>query len=184
MGKLIGELFQRRFLPLRLDFFSHLLKPGVPVLIFPDWLPDTRLIVEGLSSKLLAHHLILKDCGFAKLRFEHSVIIALVEFEVCAVADDATHPDPSLLPMQWESVDDATSFERIRTFQEEEHSQAGEGAGEVQQWTAYIGMRIRMEFNKIDLLLKVVNGECWTQHLRPGEHFVPIQDSEDEFMFN
>ena len=182
VGILIGELFQRRFLPLRLDFFSHLLRPCMPVLILPDWIPDTRLIVEGLSSNLLAHHLVLKDCGFAKLHFEHSVIIALIEFE--AVADDATHPDPSLLPMQWESVDHATSFERIRTFQEEEHSQAGEGTGEVQQWTAYIGMRLRMEFNKIDLLLKVINGESWTQHLRPGECFVPIQDSEDEFMFN
>ena len=176
MGKLIGELLQRQFLSLRLDFFSHLLKPFWPALI----LPDTRLIVEGLCSNLLAHNFVLKDCNFAKLRFQPSHVIALFEFE--AVAVDATHPDPSLLTMQWESVDHATSFERIRTFQEQEHSQAGEGTGEVQQWTAYIGMRIRMEFSKVDLLLKIVEGECWTPHLRPGECFVLIADSDDEFM--
>ena len=171
LGELIGVLLQRRML-LRLDFQSRPYGPGPPFLISSDWLPNTRLLIEGLCSNLSASYPFLKNCGLANLHFYGNLITALFNFE--AVPEDDS--DPSLLPMQWESVDHAASFEGIRILQEEQRLQVGEGTGEVRRWIAYIGMRITLGCNEVDLLLKVVEGECWTQHLEPGECLAPIQD--------
>jgi len=82
-----------------------------------------------------------------------------------------------LLPTAWESVDDIASFETIRVFQETWQVEEGEDSGgELQSWIAYIGIRIRMENKRMDLLLKVVEGVCWMQHLGPCEVFMPIPD--------
>ena len=81
-----------------------------------------------------------------------------------------------MLPTEWKSVDDIASFETIRAFQEKRQLEEGEDSGGLQPWIAHIGIRIRMENKRMDLLLKVVEGICWTQHLNPGEVFTPVEE--------
>ena len=74
-------------------------------------------------------------------------------------------------------MDHIASFETIRAFQEKRQLEEGEDSGgELQPWIAHIGIRIRMENKRMDLLLKVVKGICWTQHLRPGEVYTPVEE--------
>jgi len=76
--------------------------------------------------------------------------------------------DSTLLPTAWESVDHIASFETIRVYQETKRlEKAGDSGGELQQCTARIGVRIKMESKRMDLLLKVVEGVCWMQHHEP-----------------
>ena len=164
IGELFGTLLQGQLLRLSIDFFSPSSK------FIPICLPNTRLITEGICSNLSAQYPFLRSSGFAKLVFYYDHIIALFAFE--AVTCGATDPDPSLLPMHWESVDHVASFENIRTFQEERHLQAEKDVGEVRQWTAFIGIRISIYGDKkVDFLFKVVEGECWAECLAPGESY-------------
>ena len=162
VGELFGTLLQGQLLRLSIDFFSHPSKSN------PICLPNTRLITEGICSNLSAQYPFLRSSGFAKLVFYYDHIIALFAFEAVTCAADQ---DPSLLPMHWESVDHVASFENIRTFQEERHLRAKNNAGKVRQWTAFIGVRIMNGYKKVDFLFEVVEGECWAEHLAPGESY-------------
>ena len=172
-GDLIGaSLLQERFL--MLDFFTHchFLCQG-PFVIDPAWLPNTRLIVDGLCKHLMPHYPFLRCCGFAILQFCNRRILALLKFEP---VQETRGLDSTLLPMEWESVDCIASFDTIKASQEARQSEDGEDSGgELQQWTAYVGVRISIENRRVDLLLKVDKGDCWTPHLRPGEVFTPIE---------
>ena len=172
-GNLIGtSLLQER--SLMLDFFFHPLQG--PFQVNPNLIPNTRLIVEGLCKTLVAHYPFLSDCGFAMLQFYNHHVFALFEFEPVRHSESGGL-DSTLLSMEWESVDRIASFETIRAFQEAMRSEDGEDSdGELQQWTAYIGIRIRMENNRMDMLLKVDEGVCWMQRLSSGQVFMPIND--------
>ena len=164
VGEMIGPLLQNQFLVLTFDFFSYLLKVFKLLRrsqVDPEWLPDARLLIECLCNNISAHYHFLKDNGFVKPFFvygDHNIVIALFEFE--AVTSDATDPDPSLLPIRWESMNSAASFERIKMRLQEQCPFVGEDYGKVRRWIAYIGIRIKMGSNKVDLLLKIVEGEC------------------------
>lgn len=163
-GDLIGAaLLQERLLIL--DFFSHMFQS--PFLVAPTWLPNTRLIVDGVCKNLVAHYPFLKYCGFAMLEFHGWYVFALSEF-VPVQHSETGGLDSTLLPTAWGSVDRIASFETIRAFQETQKLKAGDSAGKLQQCTAYIGIRIKMESKRMDLLLKVVEGECWMQHRKPA----------------
>ena len=148
VGKLIGTLLQR-LLVLRLNFFSSLHYPdeSLPFPIPPDWLPNTRLIIEGLCNNLSARYPFLRNCGLPQLDF----LGYLFAFE--AVAGNVDDPDQSLLPMQWESVERTVAGYRHLQFQ-----------------TTYIGVRISVGNSNVDLLLEVVEAKASTQ-LNPGEYF-------------
>jgi len=110
--------------------------------------------------------------------FSSTSLVFLLFFEFEPMRADETVPLVSMLiPTEWKSVDDIASFETIRAFQEKWQVEEGEDSGgELQSWIAYIGIRIRMENKRMDLLLKVVEGICWTQHLEPGEVFTPVEE--------
>ena len=156
-GDLIGAaLLQERVLTL--DFFSHLHKR-----LHSNLLPNTSLIVERLCEHLVAHYPFLKNCGFAMLQFYNYHVFALFEFE--PVQHSESEGLDSTLSMEWESVDRIASFETIRAFQEAKRLEEGEDSrGELQQCTAYIGIRISMRNKRMDLLLKVVEGVCWMEY--------------------
>ena len=152
---LIGTLLQRLLL-LRLDFFSNLHHPFAtqPFRIPQDWLPNTRLIIEGLCNNLSARYPFLRNCGLPKLDF-YGYLFA---FE--AVASNVDDPDQSLLPMQWESVERTVSGIRA-------------GYPHLQFQNGCIGVRISIGNSSVDLLLEVVGS---AQHLNPGEYFAKTQD--------
>ena len=80
VGNLIGiSLLQERLILLVLDFFSHTHQS--PYIENPHFLPNTRLIVEGLCENLMAHYPFLKNCGFAMLQFHKPCVFALFKFE-------------------------------------------------------------------------------------------------------
>ena len=161
IGEMIGPLLQNQSLVLTFDFFSYLFMVFKLIRHRGDteWLPDARLLTERLCNNISAHYHFLKDHGFAKPFFVYGdIVIALFEFE--AVTVDATDPDPSLLPIRWESMNSATSFERIKIRLQEQCPFVGEDHGKVRRWIAYIGIRLRMGSNKVDLLLKAVEREC------------------------
>jgi len=164
-GDLIGtSLLQERLLVL--DFFSHVRQS--PFIEDPHFLPNTGKIVEGLCEKLMAHYPFLKNCGFAMLQFHNPRVFALFKFEPMR-ADETGPLDSTLIPTEWKSVDDIGSFETIRAFQEKRQLEEGEDSGELKKQTAWIGVRIRMDNKRMDLLLKVVEGVCWikrSDHLR------------------
>ena len=108
-----------------------------------DWVPNTRLIIEGLCNNLSAQYPFLRNCGLQKLD-----IYCLFAFE--AVASNVIDPDQSLLPMQWESVERTVSGIR-------------EG---YQFHNGCIGVRISVGNSSVDLVLEVVGS---AQHLNPGE---------------
>ena len=59
-------------------------------------------------------------------------------------------------------MDRIASFETIRVYQEARRLEEGEDScGELQKCTAFIGVRIRMDNKRIDLLLKIAEGVCW-----------------------
>jgi len=167
IGDLTASLLQERFLVL--DFFSHLCPD--PFVTHPFKCidpPNTRLIVEGLFKNLVAHYPFLKSCGFAMLHFHGQYVFALFEFEPVQHGEPGGL-DSTLLSMEWESVNRIASFETIRAYQEARQLEEGEDSGELKKQTAWIGVRIRMDNKRMDLLLKVVEGVCWikrSDHLR------------------
>ena len=113
----------------------------------------------------MPHYPFLKNCGFAILEFHRTFnrIFALFEFE------PVQHGEPggcgsTLLSMEWESVDRIASFETIRVYQEARQLEEKDSGGELQEWTACIGVRIGLDNKRMDLLLKVVEGVCWTKN--------------------
>jgi len=95
-------------------------------------------------------------------------VFALFEFEPVQHGEPGGL-DSTLLSMEWESVNRIASFETIRAYQEARQLEEGEDSGELKKQTAWIGVRIRMDNKRMDLLLKVVEGVCWikrSDHLR------------------
>ena len=109
----------------------------------------------------MTHYPFLKNCGFAVLDFNNHNhrVVALFEFEPVQHGDPGGS-DSTLLSMEWESVEHIASFETIRAWQLKE----GDSGGVLEKWTAWIGVRIRMDNKRMDLLLKVVEGVCWTRN--------------------
>jgi len=170
-GDLIGaSLLQGGMLTL--DFFTHLHSFQHKR---PSLLRNTRLIVESLFKKLVAHYPFLKHCGFAMLQFHGHHVFTLFKFEPVQDGEPGGL-NSNLLPMEWESVDRIASFETIRAYLGALKLREGGYSGHEQQWTAYIGIRIIMDNKRVDLLLKVVEGVCWMRHLGPGEVFMEIPD--------
>jgi len=178
IGMLIALLLQKRSLVL--DLFSNLNR----CLFFVDpyfkdttWLPNSRLIVESLCKNLVPHYSFLKNHGFAKLEFRGHFhrIFALFEFEPVQHGETGDW-DSTLLSMEWRSVDRIASFETIKAYQEERRLEEEINSdGEHKKWTALIGIRISMENKRMDLLLRIVQGVCWTKHIESLEIFMPIR---------
>jgi len=101
-----------------------------------------------------------KNCGFAMLEFHGHCVLALFEFEPVQHGEPGGL-DSTLLSMDWESVNRIASFETIRAYQEARQLKEGEDSGKLRKQTACIGVRIRMDNKRMDLLLKVVEGVCW-----------------------